>query len=247
MQERVTRLIAIVSCLLLNAGSSVAQYRESPVENAGRIAGRVTVTGTVEPLAPLPVFKHHEVCGNTVPDERLLTDGKGGLRNAVVYLTGVSAGKPIARDQTVKLDNAHCAFVPHVLTASVGQELEIHNSDPILHDAHALIGAQTLFNVAIPKGRTVKRPLAVPGLARITCNVRHTWMSAYLFIGENPYHTVSGANGDFSITDVPPGSYTLHVWHELLGSVEHQVTVEPGKTTTVDVQLAAVAVEETVK
>jgi carboxypeptidase family protein len=234
-----------MSCLFVAVTAAQAQYKEIPVVDGGGLAGRITVIGTVAPLPPHPVFKNADVCGKTVPDDRMVTDGKGGVGNVLVYFTGVTAGKPIPRDQPVTLDNVKCAFVPHVLAATVGQRLQISNSDPILHDAQALVGTDTLFNVAIPKGRTVQRPLATPGLAHINCNVRHTSMSAYLFVGENPYHTVTSPNGDFRLTDIPPGTYTLHVWHELLGSVERQVTIEPGKTATVDVQLHAVAPENT--
>ena len=179
----------------------------------------------------------------TVPDERLVTGPHGALRYAVVSLTDITAGKAVPRDRPVALDNVKCAFVPHVAAASVGQMLTIHNSDPFLHDAHALLGERTLFNVAVPKGMTVRKPLAYAGLIHLNCNVRHTWMHAYLFVAEHPYDTVTDAAGQFVIDGIPPGTYTLRVWHELLGSTERQVTVEAGKATTVDVDLQAVAAE----
>jgi plastocyanin len=237
------RTLFTTACFLAVAVPGVAEYREGPVTNGGTIAGQVRVSGELPVLPAQPVYKHQETCGTTIPDQRLIVGNKGALRNAIVALMNVKAGKPIPRNQPVTLDNVKCAFVPHVLTASVGQMIQIHNSDPFLHDAQALLGTQTLFNVAVPKGRTVHRPLAYPGLVDITCNVRHTWMHAYLLIGENPYHTVTGESGEFRIGDVPPGTYTLHVWHELLGSVDREVTVESGKTSTVDVTLHAVAAE----
>jgi plastocyanin len=216
--------------------SSAAEYREEAVTNGGTIAGHVQVTGEIPTLPPQPVFKEQEVCGKTMPDERLLVGKGGSLRNAVVYLEDVKAGKPVARDQAVKLENAKCAFVPHVLTATVGQMLEIHNDDPFLHDAHALLGSQTLFNVAVPKGRTVRKPLAYAGLVHINCNA-HTWMHAYLYVANDPYHVVTDSDGAFQLTDVPPGTYTLHVWHEMLGSADRKVTVAAGKTATVNFAL----------
>jgi hypothetical protein len=173
-------------------------------------------------------------------DQRLQV-GKGGkLANAVVDLVGVAAGKPVAREP-VLLDNVKCAFVPHVRDATVGQTLEIRNSDPFLHDAHAWLGTRTLFNVGILPGHTSHQPLDVAGLIHINCNVRHTWMHAYVFVGEDPYHAVTGPDGVFEIADVPPGTYTLRVWHELLGSSEQSVTVEAGKTATVNFGMPIVA------
>ncbi len=234
--------IVVAAVLALGlAGVATAEYREEPVANGGGIAGRVRVTGDVPKLPPQPVFKHQEECGTSIPDERVVVDGAGGLSNAVVSLANVSAGKPIPRDRAVLLDNRKCAFVPHVLSATAGQTLEIKNSDPFLHDAHASLGPRTLFNVALPKGRTVHEPIAFPGLVDINCNVRHTWMHAYLYVADHPYHTVTGGGGSFRIDQIPPGRYTVTVWHELLGSAEKQIVVEPGKTTSVDFELQSTA------
>jgi hypothetical protein len=147
----------------------------------------------------------------------------------------------VPRDRPVVLDNVKCAFVPHVLSATVGQTLEIHNSDPFPHDAHAWLGTRTLFNVGILPGHTSRQPLADAGLIHINCNVRHTWMHAYVSVSDDPYHAVTGADGRFAIDQVPPGTYTLRIWHELLGSVDRPVTVEAGKTATVDFALPATA------
>jgi plastocyanin len=164
----------------------------------------------------------------------------GQLAGAVVHLESIEAGKAIPSGP-VRLDNRKCAFVPHVVAASVGQTLEMHNDDPFLHDAHAFLGTETLFNLAIPKGRTVRHVVARPGIVHVNCNVRHTWMHAYLFVTEDPYHAVTGGDGRFALDDVPPGTHTMTLWHELLGSDERRVTVAPGETVIVDFQLEALA------
>jgi hypothetical protein len=233
----------VIGSIVVAAGPAAGAYREMPVQDGGSITGHVRVLGDVPVLPPQPVFKQQETCGKTVPDERLVVGAHGALRYAVVTLTDIEAGKPVPRDRPVVLDNVKCAFVPHVVAGSVGQMLNIHNSDPFLHDAHAMLGERTLFNVAIPKGMTVRKPLAYAGIIHIHCNVRHTWMHAYLFVADHPYDTVTDETGHFVIDGVPPGTYTLRVWHELLGSSERKVTVQAGKATIVDVDLQAVAAE----
>ena len=237
------RGILIAAALLASRASVDAAYREIPVTNGGRIVGTVRVAGTVTPLPPQAVFKEKETCGETVADDRLIIGRDGALADAVAHLRDVDAGKPVTHSTPVRLDNRKCAFVPHVVVASVGDTLEMHNEDPFLHDAHAWLGTDTLFNLAIPKGRTVHHVLDRAGIVHVNCNVRHTWMHAYLFVTEDPYRVVTDERGRFVLDDVPPGVHTITVWHEMLGSRQQQVTVRPGETATVDVEFEAVAPE----
>ena len=236
--------LLLLAAILSSAGGAQrarAEYREISVENGGKIAGTILTAGDVPILPPLPVFKQQEICGGNVVDFRLVVGPGDGLANAVVYLVDVPAGKPILRDHAVLLDNAKCAFIPHVRSGSVGQTLEIHNSDPFVHDAHAWLGTRTLFNDGILPGHTAHEPLSDAGLIHINCNVRHTWMQAYVYVGDNPYNAVTGPDGRYVIDGIPPGTYTVRVWHELLGNIDRSVTVESGKTTTVDAALPIVA------
>jgi plastocyanin len=167
-------------------------------------------------------------------------DDDGALANVVVYVRDVPAGRPAAAEP-VTMDNLKCRFVPHVLAATVGQTLVIHNSDPFLHDAHAWLGTKTLFNRALIKGSTIREPLEEPGLIHINCNVRHTWMQAHVFVSPNPYHAVTDQSGRFRIDGVPPGTYTVTMWHELVGSKDQQVTVADGQATTLDGEMGVTA------
>jgi hypothetical protein len=236
---------AATSCLiaigLLAATHAAGQYRESPVTHGGTISGEIRVVGELPRLPSQPVFKHQEFCGTSMPDQRLVAGKEGELKNAVVYLTDIREGKAAQLKTPVKLDNIACAFVPHVFSATRGQSLEIHNSDPLLHDAHATIGSHTLFNVAIIKGNTVTKLLPDAGLIHINCNVRHTWMQAYGMVVEHPYHAVTTSDGRFQLDDVPPGVWNLRVWHELLGSTDQQVRVQGGQDTRVKINLQTVA------
>jgi hypothetical protein len=238
---------AIALCLTLTglmATPTFGQYKQAPVPNGGTISGEIRVVGDVPSLPAQPVFKHPEVCGTSLPDQRLLLGKNGELQNAVVSLTDIKEGKAVVK-LPVTLDNIGCAFVPHVFSATVGQTLTIRNSDPLLHDAHAILGSRTLFNVALPKGKTVTKPLGDAGLVHINCNVRHTWMQAYGMVVDHPYHMVTAADGRFRLEDVPPGTWNLRVWHEMLGSRDQQVRVQAGENTSVRIELQPVAIEGT--
>jgi hypothetical protein len=240
---RIAPVLAMAAAGCVSMSLAAAAYEGGPVADGGRIEGSVRVIGDATPLPPQPVYKHLEECGKTVPDERLVLGKGGALQNVVVAIDGITRGKPLPT-APVELGNRKCAFVPHVLTACVGQPLDIVNQDPFLHDAHAWLGDRTLFNLALPRGRTVHTRLRDAGLIHVNCNVRHTWMHAYLFVAEHPYHTVTDAGGRFAIADVPPGTHHLRVWHELLGSAERDVVVRAGETADVEIGLATVAPEQ---
>lgn len=207
---------------------------------AGSVSGTVTLAVPAPAREPLPVFKSHEVCGQNVPDEGLVVGPGGGVRYAVVSVEGVRGGKKPERDTTLVLDNEGCRFVPHVQVAEVGQWLELRNSDAVLHNADARLGAETLFNVGLPPARRVRKPIARAGLVTVTCDVRHTWMRGFIAVADHPYHAVTDAYGAYEIPDLPPGKYTLRVWHEELGVLERPLEIEAGRSTVLDVAYATV-------
>ena len=221
-------------CTLVLVAASVAWAGPS-----GTLSGTVTLAGPAPARPPLQVFKHQEVCGNGVPDDGLVVGPRGGLRYALVTVEGVHGGRKPERDVTLVLDNRACRFDPHVQVAEVGQWLELRNSDPILHNADARIGQETIFNVALTPARHVRKPLARTGLVAITCDVRHTWMKAFVAVTDHPYHTVTDIDGAYEIRDIPPGRYTVRVWHEELGTQEQPVTIAAGATATLDVAYPA--------
>jgi hypothetical protein len=104
-------------------------------------------------------------------------------------------------------------------------KLTVINEDPVLHNTHGFYGQRTAFNMAIPKqGQTIKAPLRRGGMAAIECDV-HAWMHAHVYMTRNPYYMITGADGTFSISDIPPGKYTLFVRQGNIKNVEVPVEV----------------------
>lgn len=227
--------------LALGIAAGLAAPPGAQAAERGTLAGVVRLEGPAPVRPPLPVYKHAEICGAGVPDDRLVIGPGGGVRFAVVTIEGVRDGDKPERDAVHVLDNRRCRFEPHVQVAEVGQWLEIWNSDPILHNADARLGSETLFNLAVTPDRRIRRPLARSGRIAVTCDVRHTWMSAFVVVTEHPYHTVTDAYGAYEIRNVPPGRYTVTVWHEELGARETAVTIDAGGTATADVVYSAAA------
>lgn len=211
-------------------------YQEIQVKNGGTISAQVLLKGAIPPPGFLPVQKNREVCGKQVPDHSLIVGPQHEVKNVAVILDGIRAGKP-ADTRLAVLDNQHCAFVPRVQTLTVGQTLELRNSDPILHDAHALLPSfDTLFNLGLPTWRHVRRTIQDAGRIVIDCDVLHTWMRAYLIVTEHPYTAVTNAQGRFSLDQVPPGEYTLRLWHERLGEMTRTVLVGDKQTLSLTLE-----------
>ncbi|HVQ60631.1 MAG TPA: carboxypeptidase-like regulatory domain-containing protein, partial [Burkholderiales bacterium] len=74
------------------------------------------------------------------------------------------------------------------------------------------------------------------GKIRAKCDI-HSWMGGWWIVAETPYTVVSDKDGNFSITNVPSGSYTLKIWHEKLGESQQNIVVKKGETTKTDVSL----------
>ena len=167
----------------------------------------------------------------------MVGDG-GAVQDSVVYLKGIGAGKPWPEMLTrvPVLDQESCKFHPHVQVARQGS-LDIVNSDPVLHNTHGYYGKRTAFNVALPeKDQKVTKVLKQPGTVKVDCDA-HGWMLGWVHVVDNPYFFQTGDDGTFSITDVPPGDYTLRAWQEWLGEIEIPVTVRAGEATELDIDL----------
>jgi hypothetical protein len=53
-------------------------------------------------------------------------------------------------------------------------------------------------------------------------------MRSWVVVAEHPYYAITGDDGEFSLANVPPGRYTLEVWHETLRPVTREITVGDG-------------------
>ncbi len=208
---------------------------------AGKITGRVRVAGRVERPKPLKVFKNKEFCGAQVPNENFLVGSDGGVKNAVVILRGPHIERKERLPKTIVLDNKKCLFAPNVQVAQVGSEVLLLNSDPILHDFHARLGSETLFNVGLPSWRRVKKRLTRRGIVAVECEVLHTWMSAYILVTPSPHFAVADERGEFLIEGVPAGSYDLEVWHEKLGRLVKKVVVTRDRSSRFDLVFPCVS------
>ena len=228
----VAGLVALVAGVLYAAPAPPAAEKGAG-QGGGSITGRVTVTDEPEPRM-VAVTTDRAVCGTEVEDRAVVVDASGGLANAVVLVAGVPWSE---RPSEPSIDNAGCYFVPRVQVLPTRTVVTIRSQDDTLHSTHAYDDRQrTLFNIAIPfPGLEVQRPLRRPGPVRIECD-SHGWMRGWVYVSDD-VGTVTGPDGGFELTGIPPGTYQLTVWHERYEGVTRQVTVTAGGTAEADFTL----------
>jgi plastocyanin len=206
----------------------------------GRIGGRVRFDG--EP--PEPGFVRidgDKACVTLNGADRLAADAivlgdEGALQNAFVYVkSGLERMTFPVPNEPVVIDQQKCRYLPRVAGVRVGQPLQIHNGDPLLHNVRSDGEINQPFNQGQPvQGMTFSytfttREVMVP----VKCDV-HGWMRTSVGALEHPYFAVTGNAGSFTLANLPPGTYTIAAWHEQLGTQEQQVTVAAKESKDVE-------------
>jgi hypothetical protein len=199
--------------------------------NAGKVSGTVALEGT----AP----KNEAIKMNA--DPVCLREAKGP-QSQETYMVG-SEGKTLGNvfvyvkdglgnyvydmpTESAKIDQKECRYHPHVFGMRVNQPLEIINSDPTLHNIHALPKNNSEFNNGQPiQGMKMTHTFtAKEVMVPFKCDV-HGWMNAYVGVLDHPYFAVTKDDGKFELKDLPAGTYTIEAWHEKLGAQTQSVTL----------------------
>ncbi len=159
-----------------------------------------------------------------------------GMRSnadAVVYIDDVAGKKFEPPAKHPVMDQKNLMFEPHVLPVLAGTTVDFLNSDNVLHNVYSPAKCAESFNLGSwPKGKTKSYTFKSPDcFAVLLCNV-HPEMEAYVVVLKTPYYAVSDKNGEFVIKDVPPGKYTLKVWHEKLKAAPVEIQVSEKGTVT---------------
>ncbi len=245
---RLNHILALCCAAALLAGCSEKDKTEAPKavqsvpapvyfkvdpETAGTVTGRILYKGKRPALKVIDMSEEPacvEAHKGKAYNESLVVNRKGDLANAFIYIKSGLEGKTFAVPaDPVTIDQSGCWFHPRVLGIQTGQTLKVVNSDPVTHNIHPMAQINREWNHSQgaddpPLARRFLKPeIMIP----VKCNI-HSWMHAFIGVLDHPYFAVSQDDGTFEIKNLPPGTYTLAVWTETLGTQERQITVAPG-------------------
>ena len=234
MNRRFSSLV--VPALIVTVTLALGAY-QGAVAAGGTISGAVMFKGDVPAPKKLKVTKDKKRCDKSPKFDESLVVKDGKLANVVVYIADVKGGKKLEK-KGVTLDQNGCVYQPHVLAVDAGADVTILNPDKVLHNIHTYSKINKPMNRAQPKfKKKLKVKFDKPEIMEVKCDV-HGWMSGWIFVAGNPYYSVTGEDGAFSLTDVPAGKYKVTIWHEKLGTQTKEVEVKDGETAKLDVEFA---------
>src|SRR3954464_3201409 len=213
------------------SSSGAAGGQKVDTSKAGSIKGTAVLDGAAPENAVIKMNADPVCLREAKGEQRQETflvgsDGKS-LANVFVYIKdGLGPYSFDVPTEVATIDQKECRYHPHVFGMRVGQPLQIINSDPTLHNIHAVPKANQEFNHGQPiQGMKMnhtftQKEVMVP----FKCDV-HGWMNAYVGVLDHPYFAVTDKDGKFELKDVPAGTYTIEAWHERGGAMTQSVTL----------------------
>jgi plastocyanin len=239
-----TRNLTVLSTLIvvLYISSQPVVKAGGPAASANKATATLRGVVTFEGRRPKPTpinMAADPSCAKQHPTpvltQDLVTDANGGLQNVIVFVAeGLSEQNFEPPSQPVVLDQKGCMYQPHVLAMQANQRIEVINHDPTSHNIHPLPANNREWNKSEPPGSKAeetfpREEIAIP----VKCNI-HPWMRGYVAVFKHPYFAVTGKDGSFDLSGLPPGIYTIKVWHEKLGTSTQKITVAANETKTID-------------
>lgn len=213
---------------------------------AADITGTVTLNGTPPPERAITPLKDDPTCGKfytEMPTTHFFVVGPNKeLADVIVMLKGVTGKSTGSSAPPAVIDQKGCLYGPQILAIQTNQKLLVKNSDPVLHNVHVTpvaSGNKEENQAQMPGGPDLTFTFpAAENFLRVKCDV-HPWMFAWITVVDSPYFAVTGKDGTFKISNVPPGKYTLTALHRKAAptGMDKEIEVKEGETAKVDFTL----------
>ena len=213
----------------------------APIDPAtvATISGTVKFDGAAPKAAKIDMSQDPNCAGTNTAENVIVADGK--LANVFIYVKDGLGSRtfPVPTD-AVTLTQVGCKYKPHVLGVMAGQTIKIVNADPTTHNIHPTPKDNREWNESqAPQAAALEKSFAREELLLpVKCN-QHPWMRMFVNVVKNPFFAVSGPDGKYQITGLPPGDYTIAFVHEKFPEQYEKVTVAAKDSKTLDVSFKA--------
>jgi plastocyanin len=232
--KKLVSMFALTLGVCISAPHAVRAGGPSPTPGGATLRGSVRFEGKA-PAAKAISMAADPSCAQQHPTpvmaQEVMVDAQGDLQNVIVFVSeGLGDRTFDAPSQAVVIEQKGCLYQPHVLAVRANQRLELVNDDPTSHNIHPVPANNREWNKAEPPGSKMEEAFAREEIAiPVKCNV-HPWMRGYIAVFKHPYFAVTGRDGGFDLSHLPPGTYTIKAWHEKLGSSTQTLTISANET-----------------
>ena len=198
---------------------------------------KVATVVAIALIAAMPVTAQGPVSGQVSIIERP-GEQTEDLGNTVIYLELPAGQKAKLATANESMALQARQFSPRVRILPPGSKVEFSNQDPFSHNVFSKAAQGPFDTDVFGRGKKKSTTVKEAGIYPIYCNV-HPRMTGFLIAVNSPYYAQAGADGRFTIGNVPPGTYKLHVWHERAAEQTAMVTVGAGGLASLRYQLDA--------
>lgn len=200
------------------------------------ISGKIIITKRLthrSVTAPVSIYQRGTPVklGNTADEDPIAFERS----RVVIYLEGIAAipSRAATAPGTVEIEQINRQFLPDLAVVPVGTTVSFPNMDPIFHDVYSLSKAKSFDLGAYDKGQTRQITFTKSGIVEVYCHL-HPNMSATIVVVANRYYARPDREGEYRISNVPPGHYTLVAWHKTAGFFRKSIDVESDRAATAD-------------
>lgn len=210
--------------------------------DAATLKGTVKIKGEIPRRGKIPIQGDPKCSAMHAKDplfaDDVVTDASGNVQWAFVTVKEGLGDQKFAPPKTpVIVEQKGCRFEPHVFGVMAGQDVKFRNGDPLMHIVHVVPknNKEFGFSQETPGEERVK-VFANKELVRVFCDV-HQWMVSWAHVVDHPFYAVTGPDGKFTMKNLPPGKYTIEVWHEKYKPVTQEIEVKAKETKTAAFEL----------
>ena len=242
MKKNLLVLSLVVTLSFVSVSIPGWAYQEIEVKNGGTIQGKATLVGKMPfpRIYRLILFPNIDMCAEIDTDDemnRVLNDFKvspdGGLKDVVVTIQQVDAGKPFNKDP-INIVAENCKFLPDVSIIRQGETFKVDNLDAVMHNSQVYQKerGKILLNIPIPAEEVSEGKITFKKkykIMQMICGM-HEFMQTWGYRVQNPYYSQTKIDGNFKIDNVPPGEYKLTAWHYLMKKQTQKIKIAAGET-----------------